>query len=171
MRGVTTMKLHIFKYKVSRKNISQKSDYKLTFERFLFIMFILSFSLLIIAQAALMNPSIRTFLTSDNEFQGTPMGVEEYFYKEGTLTFMMRGNQVDGDVKILVNGDEVAAFSKYIVSIEVKDGDVIEIDGSNASAASEVEVVAKSPNIKSDCIGKRMSIPSGVRKVTDIKVQ
>ena len=74
------------------------------------------------------------------------------------------------DLKLLVNGDEVAAFSQKLINIKVKHGDVISIDGSLAGE-SEVEIVSASTNIISNDIGKRIKVNSNVKQLTRIIIE
>lgn len=156
---------------ISLKTQSKKMKYNLTFERLLFLLFLTTFSLLIIVQTAMTNPSIRTFLTTDNEFEGTPMEVEEYFYDEGSIAIKLVDIETDPDMLILVNGETVAAFNENTVEISVKDGDVVEIDGSSSFNNVDAEVVSKSGNITSDCIGKTVNIKSNIKKVMDVRIE
>ncbi|MCX7843166.1 MAG: hypothetical protein N2489_08850 [Clostridia bacterium] len=167
------MKLVILRAKSNSKAGDKKryNNERMNFERILFILFIISFSLLVIVQAALTNPTVRTFLTSDNEFQGTPMGVEEYFYDEGTISLRLVNAVYDENLKILVNGEIAAVFAQNVINLEVKDGDIVEIDGSSTQAEGEVEVVSKSDNIVSECVGKKVVVKSNIKKVADIKVK
>ncbi|MCX7709609.1 MAG: hypothetical protein N2484_07130 [Clostridia bacterium] len=143
----------------------------LSFERVLFLLFIATFTLLVIVQAAMTNPTVRTFLTADNEMAGTPLGVEEFLYEEGSISLKLVSEESDPDLRVLINGDEVAAFNENIVNISVKDGDVVEIDGSSSFKEAKVEIVSKSENIATDCIGKMVNIRSNIKKVTDIRVE
>lgn len=143
---------------------------RVSVERFLFLAFIVTFIILIAAQAALMNPSIRTFLTSDNEFEGTPLGVEEFLYNEGEIGLELLNAEKDPDLKVLVNGDVVDVFDTKDLSISVKEGDVVEIDGTGVSSDAEVSVVSKSNNISSECIGKSVKVQSNVKKIVKIKM-
>ncbi len=163
------MKFIVFKANTRGKQ-PNKRDYRLSFERLLFILFILTFSLLIIIQTALINPSTRTFLTSDSELEGTPMGVEEFFYEEGSVSLSLLGEEPNPELKVLVNGEAVAAFDEMLISVDVKDGDVVEIDGSSSGTGAGVEVVSKSDNIKTQCVGKKVSVKGNIKKVTDINI-
>lgn len=149
----------------------KKMKYKLTIERMLFFLFITTFSLLVIVQAALTNPSVRTFLTSENELEGAPMEVEEFLYSEGTVSLKLMDKEADPDMRVLVNGETVAVFNTNIVEVDVKDGDVVEVDGSSSFNEVEVEIVDKSANVATECVGETVNIKSNIKKVTEIKVK
>lgn len=158
----------------SRKNKKEKGynvrGLRINFERLLFISFIVTFILLIFVQAALMSPSVRTFMSVNNGYEGVPLGPEEYLYKEGQLELETSETENAGELKILINGDEAAAFTSKNISINVKDGDVVEIDGSTVQESVEVGITSKSTNITSDCIGKRIRVKSNVKKLLKVKI-
>lgn len=140
------------------------------FERVLFFLFMLFFISLIVVQTAMMNPSIRTFFNSDTDVEGSPLQYEEFLYNQGEISIALCDEEYNEDLKLLVNGDEVAAFSQNIINLTVKDGDVISIDGSLAGEA-EVELVSASSNIKSSDIGKRIKVNSDVKQLTRIIIE
>ena len=158
-------------FRTNNKSKYGSRGYRLNFERLLFILFVISFTLLVLIQAAMTNPSVRTFLSTENEFEGTPLGVEEFFYNEGTIALRLLSSDSDSGLKVLVNGDEAAVFNESVINLDVKDGDVVEIDGSSTDMAADVQIISKSDNILTDCVGSKVSVRSNIRKITDIKVK
>jgi len=140
------------------------------FERVLFLLFLFLFVSLVVVQTAMMNPSIRTFFTGDTGLEGSPLQYEEYLYSQGEISVALCNEDYNEDLKLLINGDEVAAFSQKTINIKVKDGDVISIDGSLAGE-SEVEIVFASSNIKRDETGKRIKVNSDVKQLTRIIIE
>ncbi len=140
-------------------------------ERYVFLLVVTAFSVLVIVQASLANPTVRNFLLSEKDFEGTPIGSEEYFYEEGSLTLRLIGEYSDPGIKVLVNGDEVAGFSQTELMIKVKNGDVVELDGSESVNKASVQVFSKSGKIDSGCVGKTIQVKSGIVKLTDIEVE
>ena len=163
------MKLLMYKVNTNKKN--ERAQIKLGMERVLFFAFIVTFTLMIIIQAALMNPSVRTFLSVSNEFEGTPLGVEEYLYDEGELSLELLGDESNSEIKILINGEETADFSDNNIRLTVRDGDVIEIDGSNVNDSVEVMVVSGSNNISAECINTWVKVKSNVRRLVKVKIE
>jgi len=162
------MKMVYYKVKKQSKKREKKPDS--SFERLLYISFVITFVVLVIVQAALTNPSVRTYLTLNADFEGTPLQTEEYLYNKGELGLALLRGDVDGSVKVLVNGQEAAAFNGKELTIEVKEGDVIEIDCSMSMNTAEVEVVSYSGNISPECVGKRVEVKSGIKKLVKVQV-
>jgi hypothetical protein len=154
---------------ISRRN-SYVHKQKLSFERFMFVTFIIAFTLLVVVQAALMSPTVRTFINGNDEFEGTPLDTEESLYEEGEIGIKLLNGIPDGHLKVLVNGDEAAVFNNSIINLKVMDGDIVEIDGSEANADSEVVIISKSDNISPESANKRVKLKSGVKRLTQVKI-
>ncbi len=155
----------------SKKPTLKKKLLGINIERVLLTFFILSFILLIISQMALTNPSMRAELFMNEEIEGTPLKSEEFLYKHGELTLKSLGKGNKQDAKILVNGDEKAVFLDDEITIKVRNGDIIEIDGSELSDYIDIIVVSKSDNIKTDCLGQKFRIKSQVKKIIQVKIE
>jgi hypothetical protein len=140
---------------------------KISFERAVFLVFILAFSVLIIAQMLLFTPSTRVFLTQNGELDGKPLGIEEYLYNKGEIVLQ---SIADENLKVLVNGDEIAAFKSSNVTLPVRDGDVVEIDGSALKKDVEVRIISKSDNVIVDNTEEKIKVNSDVKILTKIKV-
>lgn len=140
------------------------------FERILFFSFIILFAVLVLVQAALMNPTTRTFLVNDTGLEGSPLQFEEYLFSEGEISIALCSADINEDLKLLINGDEVAAFSENVINLKVKEGDVISVDGSITEEA-EVAIVSASDNIKLDNIGKRTKVSSDVKQLARITIE
>ncbi|MCR4435573.1 MAG: hypothetical protein QHH06_02575 [Clostridiales bacterium] len=163
------MKLLVFRSKI--KNGEKSGRGKINFERMLYLSFVVTFAVLIVVQSALTSPAVRTFLAVDGDSERVPLGYEEYLYKEGEIVLQLLEQEGDENIKVLVNGDEAAAFSNSYASIAVKDGDVVEIDGSGIKREIEVQVISKSPNIRTDCVGKKVKVNSNVKKLATIRIE
>lgn len=154
----------------SQSKAKRTAKAKINIEKVLFVSFIAAFTILIIAQAALITPSVRTFMTGRTEFEGKQLGLEEYLYDEGKITLELFRDQTDSGVKILVNGDEVAAFNNSVVSLTVRDGDVVEIDGSSLDSPAEIAVVSKTSNISDECL-KKTVVKGNVKLLTQVRMK
>lgn len=159
-------------YKVKGKgNEKRRSTFGVNIERVLFLSFIAVFVLLIAVQAALLNPSVRTFLTSDSEYEGAPLALEEYLFEEGELGLSLVNAESSPKLKVLVNGDEVANFSIKKIDIKVRNGDVVEIDGSQLKNPAEVEIFSKSDNVITDCLNKKIKVRSNITNLIKVNVE
>ncbi|RCX19965.1 hypothetical protein DFR58_10234 [Anaerobacterium chartisolvens] len=169
------MKIFIRRIKSINKNRWREGKYtenrKLSFERIIFLTFILAFTFLIVVQTILISPVARTFISGRSEPEGIPLGREEYLYDEGEIGVKLLNGNADGKVKILVNGDEAGVFTGGIVTLKVRDGDVVEVDGSGTGDEVEAVIVTRSGNIDNDCANKRVRVKYGVKKLTQIKIQ
>jgi len=138
-------------------------------ERALLIAFIAVFAVLIAAQAALTDSSVRIALNADDSLEGRPLGPEEYLYNEGEIVLKLIDGECGGEIKVLLNGTEASSFAEREVSLRVKDGDVIEIDGSLTPHGISVKTVSGSGGVSRDCIGKSITVNSNTKALVKIR--
>lgn len=158
-------------YRINTKTKSSKRKLRINFERVLFISFIVTFVIMVFVQAALTSPSIRASLSISDELEGTPLAMEEYLYSKGEIVLQLINSKKNESLKILVNGEEVGSFLQKNVKIKVKNGDVIEIDGSSVNEDMEIAIISKSDNIITECIGKRILVNSNIKKIVKVKIE
>lgn len=158
-------------YRVANKKTNRRRGADAAVERILFFLFIIAFTVMVIAQTAMVNPSVRTFLTSDSQIEGLPLGEEEFLYNEGALMLELIGSDYNSDLKVLINGDQVASFNTKRMNIAVKEGDVVEIDGSDIYREQNVMIIWKSDNIENQCIGNNINVNSDVTKLIKVKMK
>lgn len=163
------MKLIFCRINNRKKNI--KSNRAIYFERVLYMSFIITFAVLIIAQAVLVNDDVRTTLSISNQYEGSPLGIEEFLYEEGNVVLQLVDEESNTNLKILVNGDEIQSFDTKNIEIKVKNGDVIEIDGSETEIECEVEIVSSSDNIILEYESRRIYIKSDVKRIAKVKTK
>jgi len=163
------MKLLIYKFSSAKNN--NKKNLALSIERFLFLSCVFVFTALIIVQAALLNPAVRASLSLNSELEGTPLGTEEILYAEGKLVLKVIDGKKNYNLKVLINGDEAAYFNENKAEITVRNGDVIEIDGTDVQDDVKVAVVYKSENILTDCLNKAVVVNSNIRKFIKVRIQ
>jgi hypothetical protein len=156
-------------YKVSGQKKSRR--FKFDMEKALVISFVVVMVIMICVQAILATPHLRTLIVRDIEFEGTPVSAQEYLYKEGEITLELMNKSLDQGLKVLKNGDEAADFSNNNVILTVKEGDVIEIDGTDSLGESVVSVKSCSENIDMSCIGKNITVDSEVKSLIKIKME
>jgi hypothetical protein len=167
------MKIVVFKARKEKKKINAKTAARLVnfgVEKILFFAFVCVFIALVFVQGTLMNPTMRTFLVNDKDIAGRALGDEEYLYKEGQISIALLESESNQDVKILVNGDEVAAFNENLVTLSVKDGDVIEVDGSLIEGETEVEIISASDNVAGIEVGKKVKVNSNIEEIARVSV-
>lgn len=157
-------------YKVKKRKTQRSEALSMSVERLLFFSFIVTFILMIIVQTALLSPSIRTFLSVDSEYEGTPLALEEYLFEDGGLTLKLINSGKNNLIKVMVNGDPVAAFETSEINLRVKNGDVVEIDGSKSKSAEEVEITSKTDNVISDCLNKKVKVQSNIKTLVRVRV-
>lgn len=156
--------------RINRKKGGSKLESKFLIERFLFVSVIVTFTLLIFVQGALLSPTMRAFLSVEDQLEGAPLADEEFLYSEGTLYLQILGSEAQRNLKVLVNGDEVARFEEVGLRIIVRNGDIVEIDGSEVDGSVEVMVASGSRNISSECLNTRVKVTSNVKKLVRVKL-
>ncbi len=161
------MKTKILRY----KNDSNKDrDKAKIFENLLFGTCIVCFLVLIIIQILLVIPAARESLNLEDKSMGVPLSKDEFLYKQGQITLKMIGSEPDPTIEILVNGDYVAMFEDLIIDINVKDGDVIEIDGSRSLMGHIISVEAASANISRKCTTAVARVESNIQKLVKVQI-
>lgn len=156
--------------KVNQKNKKSWKGSFMSLERVLFIFFIVSFVIMIIAQASFMNPTADASLHVGGQLEGSLLGQQEDLFKEGTIILQLLSKENDERLKVLVNGDESACFEENKVELNVKDGDIIEIDGSAMQEEAEVSVVSTSENISTGDSKMRITVQSNIKRLLKVKI-
>jgi hypothetical protein len=155
---------------IGKTNIQKKKSI-VNFEKILIGMFTVAFLLTVIIQTALLNSDFRTIFSVDSGLEGTPLGQEEYLYMEGIVVLKLLNQETCPALKVLVNGDEVDRFFENESVITVKDGDVIEVDGSQVSDSLEVGIKSTSSNISLDSIYREFKVDSSIQKLTRVRIK
>lgn len=136
------------------------------FERFLVRACLAFFIILVFAQAALTNPVVRLYLFHDY-LEGEPLGSEKTLYTACKMELSLIDRNYCSDLKILVNGDERDSFKERSVMLNVKEGDIVELYGSNLSGTARVGVTAASEKI-AGMLGKTVIVTDGITHVARI---
>lgn len=174
MREMIRVKIVVFKAGKEKKKTSRNSTKRWInygFEKILFFAFLCLFIAIVFIQGTLLNPSLRSYLIKDEEINGRPLGSEEYLYKEGVISIALLANENNEDLKLLVNGDEVAVFSQNLITLTVKDGDVIEVDASSIDNEAELEIISASENIAGVEVGKKIKVNANIEEITRISIE
>lgn len=151
-----------------KRNKRAKSEE--TFEHLLYFSFVVIFFVLVISQTILMSPTMHSYLETNNSVEGVPLGPEEYLYDRGKISLALSGREIDENLKVLINGEEAAAFSVNELDLEVKSGDVIEVDARNSELPVNIEVVTASSNMSSVYIGQIFKISSASQKILKVRL-
>ncbi|MCX7749792.1 MAG: hypothetical protein N2645_23325 [Clostridia bacterium] len=155
-------------YKVNSRKKDGRNFFSGSIERFLILLFIVSFSLLVIVQLALTDGSVNVLSPTDKQeveaFSTHIMSQSS----GGKITLTLLSGNRDGSLKILVNQEEIAVFAENSVDIHVEEGDIVEIDGTNSMEDAEVYFISKSANIKNSY--KKVKIKNNVQKIMKVEL-
>lgn len=165
------MKVVIFKAGKEKKKIKDKAAMRLInfgLEKILFFAFICIFIAIVFVQGTLISPTLRTLLVKDEGVDGRPLASEEYLYKQGEISIALLESENNEDLKLLVNGDEVAVFNQNLITLKVKEGDVIEVDASSTEYETELEIISASENLTGIEVGRKIKVDSNIEEITRI---
>lgn len=132
-------------------------------ERLLKGAFLAFFILLVISQAVLTDPSIRSYLNRE-EIDGVSMGSEAYLFEPCKMELKLNSSDYCPELRVMVNGEEAGAFSESTILLELKAGDVVELDASRLLLTAEVRITAVSSNI-ADLLGRSFEAADGIVKI------
>jgi hypothetical protein len=143
-----------------------KSDKKFSdrFEGFLLKAVITAVLFLVAVQAAFFNPVFKTSISNGNKLEGELLKGEAYFFIPCKMELKLINIDYCPDLEVLINGEKSAAFNDKTVMLELKDGDVVELDAGSVLEEAVVQVSAVSSNI-SGFLGKTMSVTDGINLV------
>lgn len=113
------------------------------FEYLILRLFLTAFTILIAVQAALLSPFRGIVLSekySDNYFEGELLKKEAYFFVPVKMELKLTNIETCPELMVLVNGTERESFNKSTVLLELKDGDVVELDASMVLTKANVQV-------------------------------
>lgn len=122
--------------------------------------FIIVFALFITIQAILTNDGMRGMLVRE-PLDGEPIGDEVFLYEKCTMELKLVGKPDCPELKVLVNGVEAGAFHDSRVVLELKEGDVVELDASRLLVHAEVQISAVSRNL-AHLLGRTVTAANGI---------
>jgi hypothetical protein len=157
------MKIRVFKFK-------KDNEKNTVLENILFSTCILCFAVLVLVQIVLAVPSFRSMLNLNDKSMGMPLNGDEYLYNQGQMTLKLISEEPDPTLKILVNGDNVAEFENTEMSINVKDGDVVEIDGSQSLIGHIVKVESITTNINDKCKNASANVSNTIKMLVKVQI-
>lgn len=136
-------------------------------------------SCLFVAQALLTNPSVRRVVSFVDRLEGQPIETARRISPEplpvvprawGRLTIRLEGG-VSKSAVLLVNGEEVSDFSRGEVTIEVRAGDLIEIDGGTKVQDLVFRVTEASSGMVSPFRGQTVRTRGTIEILSRVRIQ
>ncbi len=163
------MKVIAFRFKSIKKITAGEQKPKLaSYENILSRILFVCLLVLVTAQVTLAIPTVRQKLNLVDKSIGTPLQQDEYLYNQGQLTLSIMDGNADPMVKILVNGDEVAFFENSSMAINVKEGDVVELDASSSPIEHLIKITSLTSNIESKCMGAYTEVNSNIKRLLKV---
>jgi len=139
---------------------------KVLFERLLIGLCLTVFLILIAVQTAMIHPGIKSVFFYE-QIEGSPLSPEVYLYVPCKMELRLVNMGQCPDLKVLVNGEEEDSFMGKTVLLDLKDGDVVQLDGCNVPVQAQVQISAVSLNIK-ELLGKSVVVRNGILTVANI---
>jgi hypothetical protein len=121
------------------------------------------FILLVISQAMMTIPSFRAY-SGREVLEGTALGSEAYLFGTCKMELKLSNMEYCPELKVLVNGEEAGAFWEDTIMLELKEGDVVELDASKLLVKAEVRVTAVSSSL-ADLLGRSFEVYGGLVRV------
>lgn len=123
--------------------------------------------LLVVSQTVLTIPSVRTAFFNEGT-DGEPLGREVYSYKPCRLELSLVNMDECPELAILVNGEAAETFQGKSVLLDLKDGDVVELDATEVLVPPVIQISAVSRNIEA-ILGKKIEATGGIVPVATLK--
>lgn len=169
------MKISLFnqagKDEKSEEEKNENKPQKTAIKRFENSLIYIGFSVLFImiaAQAAMVYPGIRTAFFYE-QMEGNPLSAEVFLFVPCKMELSLTNMGQCLDMKVMVNGEERDSFREKSLLLDLKDGDVVQLDGTNVPVLAQVQISAVSRNI-SGLLGKTVVVTEGIITVANISV-
>lgn len=153
-----------------KEKIGKKKEKRLSvrLEHFLLKAAVIAIILLIVVQAAFLNSGLKTILSDGNRLEGKILKEEEYLFVPCKMELKLLNLENCPDLDVLVNGEKCDSFEGKTVLLELKEGDLVELDAGSVLVEAIVQVSAVSSNI-SDILGKTFTVSDGINPVAMMK--
>lgn len=135
-------------------------------ERLLKCIFLISFISLVLSQALLTDPSVRAFFSKEAS-DGVPLENEAYLFEPCKMELKLNDIEYCPELKVMVNGDEVGDFSSDTLLLELKDGDIVELDASKLLISANVQISAVTSNIE-ELLGRSFTVTGGIVRIASV---
>jgi len=163
------MKLVFFSHrpgeKIETNTIKKLED---SFEWIILNVFLTLFIIMIASQIALFMPSVRSSILESYYIEGEPLTGQAYLFVPCRMELRLIDVDSCPELKVLVNGAEKCAFEENTVLLELKDGDIVELDAAYLFKPVEVQISAVTENLKG-LLGKKITAIDGITTVAKIK--
>lgn len=138
------------------------------FERIIFAVFLTAFIITAASQAVLFSPHTRASVIENHYIDGEPLREEAYLFVPCRMELKLADAESCPELKVLVNGVEKGSFEQNTILLELKDGDVVELDAEYLFEPVQVRISAVTGNIKS-LLGKSIRASDGITPVARIE--
>ena len=139
------------------------------FEKILLGLLATLFVTLLISQVILLAPSQNGDFALASSPEGIPLEKKVFLYGHGKIGLNLVNDDSCLGLKVLVNGEQQATFTSKYVEVALKDGDVVEIDGSEILKDMYVDVAELSGNTRQKVVGKRIRTRADTQFVAKLK--
>ncbi|WP_434579114.1 hypothetical protein [Thermoanaerobacterium thermosaccharolyticum] len=119
--------------------------YFISFDNLIAFFVMAGFLTVIITQVLMLNDNIRVFLNSTEKIEG--ININTYLSKDGTLKLELVNMEKAPSAYVLINGDPKYSFKNKSVDISIKQGELIEIDGTKYKQTLYIKVADSSDNV------------------------
>lgn len=159
----------------ARKSEEEKKINKLQkngAKRFEYLLIGIGFTVLIImitVQAAMVHPDFRAAYFYE-QMEGDPLSTEVFLFVPCKMELTLTNMSQCLDMKVLVNGEEKDYFKEKLLLLELKDGDVVQLDGTDVPVLAQVQISAVSQNIQG-LLGKTVIVTDGITTIANISVE
>ena len=151
-----------------KNDIVKKKTWEEWFEGLLFKAFMIVFIIMLFVQTASFNTSVQSTVLHNYNIEGEPLKEEVYLFVPCKMELKLTNIESCQDLKVLVNGVERESFTGKTVLLDLKDGDIVELDASYILVMANVQISAVSKNI-SGLLGKTVSVTDGIVLVARVK--
>jgi len=148
-------------------------------DKFAFRFAAVSLALLFVSQALLLNPTVRRAVSLVDRLEGEPLAVARRIDPEpkpplprlsGAFTIQMQ-NGTSRAAVLLVNGQEISTFEKGLVTVEVRTGDLVEIDGGPALREMRYKVTEASKGMVAPFAGQVLTTKGTIEILARVKIE
>jgi hypothetical protein len=148
-------------------------------DKFFFRLAAFGLAVLFVSQALLLNPSIRRMVSLIERLEGEPLAVARRIDPEpkplqprqsGTFAIQMESGAGRTAV-LLLNGEEISTFDKGVVTVEVRSGDLVEIDGGLAPREMRFRVTEASKGMIAPFVGQVLTTRGTIEILARVRIQ
>lgn len=156
-------------------------DFMTFIEKSLFSLIVLALATMSIAQILLTDETWRNYLNFANRLESQKIFISDWPQVEsaagtdlknvGWITLKLEKYHTLPNAYILVNGREVRRFTTDTVIVPVREGDIVEADGSSYSKSFAINVAAVTDNIDTEIQNSTLTVSHDVITITEVKLK